>query len=174
MGRRIVLLLVAIVAAACSSDPYPLPKGPPHAFQSAPAALGEARQGVVLFLDPRPGDRVRLIGAEAVGVADGASVTFWFSPPIVQDDGSFLVGQELEELPGAEYHATFASAVPGDTVGIVAEMIASKPGRYVLTGVRLRYSLNGGPERVGEGIDVVFTICADDPKPADCPEEPSD
>jgi hypothetical protein len=44
----------------------------------------------------------------------------------------------------------------------------------VLTGVRLRYSLNGGPERVGEGIDVVFTICADDPKPADCPEQPAD
>ena len=164
-------ITLVFVLTACTGDPYPLPSGPPHAWQNAPAAIGEARQGVVLFLDPRPGDRVRLISAEPVGVADGASVKFWFSPPIVDADGSYLVGEVLEELPGAEYQATFATAVPGDTVGIVAEMTASKPGRYVLTGVRLRYSLNGGREQVREGIDVVFTICADDPKPADCPEE---
>ena len=41
----------------------------------------------------------------------------------------------------------------------------------MIENVRLRYRLNGGPERVGEGIDVVWTVCADDPAPADCPDE---
>jgi hypothetical protein len=171
---RSLLGLLAVLVVACSSDPYPLPAGPPHAFQNAPAAVGEAIPAVVLFLDPRPGDRITLIAAEPIGVADGASVTFYFSPPIVQADGSFLVGEKLLDLEGAEFSATFASAVPGDTVGIVAEMTASKPGRYVLTNVRLRFRLNGGNEQVREGIDVIATICADDPKPADCPEEAPD
>jgi hypothetical protein len=51
----------------------------------------------------------------------------------------------------------------------VARVTASKPGRYVLTGMRLRYRLNGGREETKEGIDVVFTVCADDPKPGGLP-----
>jgi hypothetical protein len=39
-----------------------------------------------------------------------------------------------------------------------------------VTNVRLRYRLDGGAERAREGIEVVWTVCADDPKPADCPE----
>ena len=40
-----------------------------------------------------------------------------------------------------------------------------------MTGVRLRYRLNGGPEEVREGIDTIVTICAGDPVPAaeSCP-----
>ena len=55
-------------------------------------------------------------------------------------------------------------------------LVADRPGRYELTNVRLRYRVNGGPERVGDGIDVVWTVCADDPKPAvdDCQEEEPD
>jgi hypothetical protein len=59
-------------------------------------------------------------------------------------------------------------------VAIVAEMVADAPGRYQLTGVRLRYKLNGA-ERVGEGIDTIFTLCADSSEPEDCPRNrPSD
>ncbi len=113
-----------------------------------------------------------MLGAEPIGVADGASVMFYFSPPVISDDGSFLVGERLEPLAGAEFAASSGTSVPDDTVGIVAEVTASKPGRYVLSGVRLSYSLNGR-DQLRDGIDVVFTICADDPKPADCPEEPA-
>lgn len=175
-SRRAGALLVAVgvVLAACASDSYPIHGGPVHAWQAAPAALGDRVPAVVLFLDPRPGDRFTLIGAEAVGLTEGATVTFYFSPPIIGEDGSFIVGDKLEPLAGAEFAATSGSAVPDDAVGIVAEMSASQPGRYTLAAVRLRFTLNGGREHVTEGIDVMPTICVDDPKPADCPEEPAD
>ena len=51
-------------------------------------------------------------------------------------------------------------------LAIVAVITAHEPGRYRLSGVRLTYRLNGGEERVGEGIDTTFTVCADDPVPA--------
>ena len=59
---------------------------------------------------------------------------------------------------------------PENTVGIVAELTADRPGSYTLTSIRLRYRLNGGPEQVREGIDVVWTVCADEPAPASCSE----
>ena len=68
---------------------------------------------------------------------------------------------------------TAATASPGsdNTVGIAAELTPHRPGRFELTNVRLRYRLNGGGEQVGEGIDVVSGVCADDPRPADCPKQ---
>jgi hypothetical protein len=64
-----------------------------------------------------------------------------------------------------------ASADPSYAVGIVARLTPSRAGRFVLTSVRLRYRLNGGNARSGDGIDVVLTVCAANPKPADCPLE---
>jgi hypothetical protein len=40
-------------------------------------------------------------GAEALGVADGASVEFFFSPPFRLADGSQSIGDKLEPLAGA-------------------------------------------------------------------------
>ena len=171
MGRRTALLLAAVLLASCSSDPYPLPSGPPHAGLNAPAAVDEAVPGVVLFIQPRAATRVVLLAAEPLGVAEGASVEFFFSPPITQADGSYLVGERLLPLAGAVIETQSASPGPGEIVGIVARMTASKPGRYVLSAVRLRFTINGGPTQTRDGIDVVMTLCADDPKPADCPEQ---
>jgi hypothetical protein len=175
-GRRwltIWLVSAAIALGSCAADPYPLPVGPPHAGQASPAAVGEGIPAVVLFIRPRPGDSVEFLGAEPIGVSTGAAVEFFFSPPIILPDGSTSVGDRLLPLAGAIAAAPnmpAASAEAGQTIGIVARMTASRPGRYLLSNVRLRYRLNGGPEQTREGIDVLFTICADDPRPTDCTE----
>ena len=161
------LLLVA-VAAGCTTDPYPLHAGPPHAGQRNPARIGSPTQAVVLFIEIRPGDRLEFVRAEPIGVGEGARVMFHFSPPILQSNGDRLTGSSLEPLEGTIADAATSSAGPDNTVGIVAELTADRPGRYTLPAVRLHYRLNGGPEQVREGIDVVWTVCADDPAPADC------
>jgi hypothetical protein len=61
---------------------------------------------------------------------------------------------------------------PANQLAIVAEVTASEPGRYVLSGIRVTYRINGAPERDGEGIDVVLTVCADDPAPSSCDDDP--
>jgi hypothetical protein len=179
MGRRVaalaVVATVGFALVACGSDTYPLPTMPPHAGQTAPAGIGEGIPGVVLFVEPRPGDSIEFISAEPIGSLDGAEVEFFFSPPILLPDGARSVGDRLEPLRGSI--ATTAAASPGASAGplgyfgIVARITASRPGRFVLSNVRVRYRLNGGAERIGEGIDVVLTVCADDPKPTDCPVE---
>ena len=76
-------------------------------------------------------------------------------------------------FPPRQFAGTVIEAQPAasdalqDTVGIVAEVTASEPGRYVITAVRLTYRY-GRTERAGEGTDVVMTVCADDPAPSDC------
>ena len=37
-----------------------------------------------------------------------------------------------------------------------------------IVGVRPRYRINGGPELTAETTDVLFMVCADDPKPLSC------
>jgi len=173
--RAAWLVFVAIALGGCAADPYPLRVGPPGAGQRNPAAVGEAIPAVVLFIQPRPGDSVEFLAAEPVGVFDGAAVEFFFSPPILLPDGSHSVGDRLLPLAGAVASApgapqAGASPDPGQTIGIVARITASRPGRYELSNVRLRYRLNGGAEQTREGIDVLFTVCAADPKPTDCTE----
>ena len=165
---------LALIASlvGCSADRYPMPAGPPRTAQLNPAKVAEPVTAVVLYITIRPGDRIELLGAEPIGVAEGASVRFFLSRPILQSDGSSLIGSELETLEGAELRAVSASPGPDNAVGIVGELTAHRPGRYELTSVRLRYRINGRAEQVGEGIDVVWTVCADDPKPTDCPELP--
>jgi hypothetical protein len=166
--RAIAIAGIALVSACGLQDPYPIPEGQPTA-EFHPAAVGEAVTGTVMFIDARPGSRVVLLEAEAIGQLEGASVVFYSSPPIVEEDGDLVIGEQLDELNGTVIEAPLsaASSDPSDTVGIVAEVTASEPGRYVLTGVRLTYRLNGN-EGEGEGVDVVMTVCADDPAPTDC------
>lgn len=160
--RRLLVPILAVGLAGCSilqADPYPL-NGTGGSQQTGPAGIGDPFPATVIFMSPRPGDRIELLSAEPVGVGSGGEVTFYFSPPVHKPDGTILIGERLEPLSGA--------IVTGETMGVVAEITAHEPGTYTLSAVRLHYRLNGGKEQVAEGIDVVFTVCADDPKPADC------
>lgn len=170
MRRGLVAIAVALLLAACARDPYPLPSGPPNAGQLNPAAVGQPTHAVLIYLDVRPGDRIELVGADAVGTLDVATVKFLLSRPVIEANGDSVIGKDFEDLSGAVVTAATASPGPDNTVGIAAELTAQQPGRFEITNVRLRYRLNGGGEQVGEGIDVVWTVCADDPAPADCPE----
>ncbi len=177
-------LTLALLLAACTGDAYPLPSDPPDAYplpsdppnaaQLNPAAVGETTNAVLIYLEVRPGDRIELVDAEAVGSLDGATVRFLLSRPVIEPGGVSVIGKEFEDLDGAVVTAATASPGPDNTVGIAAELTPGRPGRFEITSVRLRYRLNGGNERVGEGIDVVWTVCADDPRPADCPEQLAD
>ena len=141
---------------------------PAHAGQSNPVRVGSPTQAVVLFIEIRPGDRLEFVRAEPIGVGESATVTFHFSPPIPQSDGTRLTGSSLEPLEGAIADAVASSPGPDNIVGIVAELTARRPGSYVLRSVRLHYRLNGGQDQVREGIDVIWTVCADDPAPTNC------
>jgi hypothetical protein len=169
--RTLAAMTLALLLAACARDAYPLPSDPPTAALLRPAAVGETTSAVLIYLEVRPGDRIELIGAEPVGSLDGATVRFLLSRPVIEPGGVRVIGKELEDLAGAVVTAASASPGPDNTVGIAAELTAGRPGRFEITNVRLRYRLNEGSERVGEGIDVVWTVCADDPRPADCPEQ---
>lgn len=171
-GLATVMVAVALVVMACTGDPYPLPSGAPHAAQRNQAAVGRPIRAVLIYLNVRPGDRIELVGADAVGVLDGATVGFLLSRPVISANGDHVIGSDFEALPGAVVTAATASPGPDNAVGIAADLTARQPGRFEITNVRLRYRLNGGAERVGEGIDVVWTVCADDPAPSDCPEQP--
>ena len=165
--RAIALAAIAVLAGCGLQDPYPIPEGQPTAAFH-PAGVGEPVTEVVMFIEARPGPRVVLLSAEPIGQIDGASVTFYSSPAVVGEDGELVVGEQLDELAGTIIDAELrASGDLANTTGIVAEVTASEPGRYTITAVRLRYRISGG-EQEGEGVDVVLTVCADDPAPADC------
>ena len=176
MRGALCALAMMVLLSGCSRDPYPLPVGPPHAGQSQPARVGQPVTAVLMFLAAHPGDRIELLGAEPIGSIDGATVRFLSSRAVVHPSGEMSIGEVFDPLEGAVAAAPAAS--PGhdpylDTVGIVGELTAQRPGRYKVTSVRLHYRLNGGSERVGEGIDVVWTVCADDPAPPACDSRPS-
>jgi hypothetical protein len=171
MRRALVALAVGLSLVACSGDRYPLHAGP-SSSQRNPAAVGEATNAVLLYMDVRPGDRIELVGAEAIGTLEGAQVEFLLSRPVVEANGTRLIGSDFEDLAGAVVTAPTASPGPDNTLGIAATLTPQRPGRFEISNVRLRYRLNGGAEQVGEGIDVVWTVCADDPAPDDCPEPP--
>ena len=165
--RAIALTAVLVLVGCGLQDAYPIPEGQPTAA-FVTAGVGEAVTEVVMFIEARPGPRVVLLSAEPIGQLDGASVTFHSSPAVQDEDGERVVGEQLDELAGTiiEFELS-ASGELANTTGIVAEVTASEPGRYVMTGLRLTYRISGG-ERTGEGVDVVLTVCADDPAPTDC------
>jgi len=169
--RSLAALTLIGLLAACSSDPYPLPADPRNSRAYSPASVGGAVYVTVLYLEPRPGDRIELLGAEPIGVEPGADVRFYLSRSVLMEDGDRVIGEQRGPLVGAIVEtAAGASAGPDNAVGIVAEIVADRPGRYELVSVRLHYRINGGSERIGEGIDVALTACIDDPAPATCDE----
>jgi hypothetical protein len=161
-------VVIVIVALTQARDPYPLPPGGGSSVLG-PSTLGTPIQTVVVFFEPRPGDRIELLGAEPIGLPPDVRPTLYLSRAVPQADGTWLTGEALEPLAGAVIEVP-AGASPGPEhgVGIVAEMTPQKAGVYTLTGVRLRFSLNGGGAQVREGTSVIWTICADDPAPATC------
>ena len=178
MRTRPALLLAAVVAVAAvvgltitaARDPYPLQGA--GAAQWNPVALGKPTQAVVLYLQLRPGDRIELLGGEAIGLPPAVRPTLYLSRPVLHATGERVIGEALEPLAGAVIEApATASPGPENTVGIVAEMTPTTPGTYQLTSVRLRFRVNGGGERVREGITTFWTVCADDPAPSCDPPE---
>jgi hypothetical protein len=166
-------LALLVILAGCSADPYPL-LSPPGASSWSPAAIGMPVRSVVLYLERRPGDQVEVIGAEAVGTLTGTDVRFYFSPPVAGSDGTTTIGDRLEPLAGARV-AVDAGASPGPAngVGIVMELTPRTAGTFSVTGIRLHFRLNGGPEKVKEGISQFFTVCAADVAPTNCGPTPS-
>jgi hypothetical protein len=168
--RLSATFFAAVILAGCGiQDPYPLPDEPPGAATFHPISVGETVTETVLFIEEHADTRLELLAAEPIGQLDGVTVAFYAAPLTVDAAGDVVIGEPLEDLAGTRLEdlADASAEPPEDTVGIVAEMTASEPGRYVLTAVRLSYRINGA-ERGGEGIDVVVTVCADEPAPTDC------
>jgi hypothetical protein len=161
---------VAVLLLACSADPYPFPFSGPGASKFTPIAVAQPVEEVLVYVQVRPGDRIELVSAEPVGSLDGAAVKLWLSRPVVQQNGSLFIGDNLEEIPGAVITAISASPGPDNDVGIVGEMTASQPGVFTVTNVRMSYRLHSGDVQTRENIALLWTVCADDPAPADCPE----
>jgi hypothetical protein len=173
MGRRrwfsgLALVSAVIVVSACTSDAYPL-LTPAGAGEWAPTTIGKPVQGVVLYLQPRPGDRIDLISATPIGTLSGADVTLYFSPQVPMADGGWTIGEKLEPIPGASVSIDpGASPGPRNDFGIVAEVTPRASGTYTITNLEVHLRINGGPEQVKTGISQDFTICAADPAPATC------
>jgi hypothetical protein len=165
----IAIVAMAVLTACGIQNAYPLPDDPPGASTFHPVGLGESVTEAVLFIEALPQTRVEIVSAEAIGQFDGATVTL-HAAPLTEDAAGDVVIGELEELDGirVEDLADPSADPPGNLFAVVAEVTASEPGQYILTGVRLDFRLNGAPERSGDGIDVVMTVCADDPAPTEC------
>jgi hypothetical protein len=175
MRRPASALMAAVVLAGCGlQDPYPLPAEPPGDASFQAVAIGETVTEAVLFIEARTGTRVEILSAEAIGPLDGATVELSASTMSEDEQGDIIVGDEHVELAGLKVNDFVDPRAdpPANTVAIVAEVTANEPGRYVLSSLQLTYSINGAPERHGEGMDVVVTVCADDPAPADCDDQP--
>jgi len=171
----VVAAVAALMLAGCGiQDPYPLPAEPPGDSTFHPVAVGETVTEAVLFIEARELTSVEILSADPVGPLDDASVELFASSLTQDEDGSVVVGDERNELVGTriEDHVDPEADPPANTVAVVAEITPNEPGRYVLSGVRLTYRINGAPERDGEGIDVVVTVCADEPAPEDCDDDP--
>jgi len=164
-----IAVVVATLLGGCTAGSYPISERG-GAAQYNPIRVGQPIQASIVFIQVRPGDTIDLLSAEPVGAFDGATVRLFLSRPVIHANGEHVIGEVVEPLEGARVTSAVPTDSPDNNVGIVGELVAQRPGRYEVTSVRLRYRLNGGPERVGEGIDVLWTVCADDPAPADCAE----
>ena len=175
MRRAAITVVAAALLAGCGlQDPYPLPAEPPGDATFHAVAVGETVTEAVLFIEARTGTRLEIVSAEGIGTLDGATVEFFASTLAEDDQGDIVIGDERVELAGLKLEdlADPRADPPSDTVAIVAEITPSEPGRYVLSTVRMTYHINGAPERDGEGMDVVVTVCADDPAPSECDDQP--
>jgi hypothetical protein len=176
MRRATLVFVVAAILAGCGlQDPYPLPAEPPGDATFHPVAVGESVTEAVLFIEARTGSRVEILSAEPVGTLAGATVEFSASTLTEDAQGDVVIGDENADLAGLRIDelADPRAEPPANTVAIVATITPSAPGRYVLSTVNLTFRINGAPERHGEGMDVVVTVCAADPAPSDCEDQPS-
>jgi hypothetical protein len=73
---------------------------PPCCAQHSPAGIGETVSTVVLFIPARPGMRLELLNAEAIGDLDGAAVSLFASSPIKEPDGTTVVGESRQPVAG--------------------------------------------------------------------------
>ena len=151
-----------------------MPAEPPGAATFHPVAVGDTVTEAVLFIEARTGSNVDIVSAEAIGTLEGSTVVLTASTISEDEQGEVVVGDERVELAGLRIGDLVDARAdpPANTVAIVAEITPSEPGRYVLSEIRLNYSINGAPERDGEGMDVVVTVCADDPAPSSCDDSP--
>jgi hypothetical protein len=173
--RPAAITLVAAILAGCGiQDSYPLPAEPPGAATFHPVAVGVTVTEAVLFIEARTGSNVDIVSAEAIGTLEGSTVVLTASTISEDEQGEVVIGDERVELAGLRIGDLVDARAdpPANTVAIVAEITPSEPGRYVLSEIRLNYSINGAPERDGEGIDVVVTVCADDSAPTVCDDNP--
>ena len=172
MTRAVFLAVLVAVAAGCAADPYPL-LTPAGASDWVPTAIGRSVRGVVLYLEPRPGDRIELVSAEALGVGPEAGAKVYFSPPVHGGDGSVTIGETLGPVPGATAGVDAGTSPgPGNEVGLVVELTPTVAGTYAVSGVRVSFRVNGGPVETKEGVSMDFTACADDPVPSSCGPTP--
>jgi hypothetical protein len=170
--KRFLALAMLFAIAGCTTDSYPLPSDRGNSA-TVPTKIGMSVPTVVIFMEPRPGDRIEFVSAEPIGTLGDTTVRFFYSPSIIGTDGSHIVGKKLEPLAGASVSVDRNTpAGPENSVGIVAELTSHSAGTFTLENVRLHYRLNGGSEQVKEGISVIFTVCAADPAPADCEASP--
>jgi hypothetical protein len=161
---------VAILTGCVFQDPYPLPGDPPGAATFHPVAVGETVSEAVLFIEARRGAQVEIVSVEPIGPLDGVTVDVYAAPLTVDAEGEVVAGEPLVELAGKRIEDLVDPSAdpPANTLAVVAELTPTEPGRYVLSDVRLTFRINGAPERDGQGIDVVVTVCAADPAPSDC------
>ena len=175
MRRAAIAVVAAALLAGCGlQDPYPLPAEPPGDATFHPVSVGETVTEAVLFVEARTATRLEIVSGEAIGTLDGATVELFASALSEDEQGDIVVGDERVELAGLRLDDLVDARAdpPANTVAIVAEITPSEPGRYVVSTVRLTYRINGAPERDGEGMDVVVTVCADDPAPSECDDQP--
>lgn len=175
MRRAAGAVVAAALVAGCGlQDPYPLPAEPPGDATFHPVAVGETVTEAVLFIEARTATRLEIVSGEAIGTLDGARVELFASALSEDEQGDIVVDDERVELAGLRLDDLVDARAdpPENTVAIVAEITPSEPGRYVVSTVRLTYRINGAPERDGEGMDVVVTVCADDPAPSECDDQP--
>jgi hypothetical protein len=166
----IAIVAVAVLTACGIQNAYPLPDEPPGASTFHAVGIGEPVTEAVLFIEALPRTRVEIVSGEAIGQFDGATVTLHAATLTEDAAGDIVVGDERHELDGLRIEdlADSSADAPENLVAIVAEVTASEPGHYIVTGVRLNFRINGAPERGGDGIDVVMNVCADDPAPTEC------
>jgi hypothetical protein len=171
MKRPAFAVVAVVVLAGCGiQDPYPLPDEPPDTAEFHPVAIGQTVSEAVLFIEARRGVRLEIVTADPIGQLDGATVELYASNLVVDDNGDAVIGDDRVAANGARIDEIVDAGAnpPANTVAIVADVTPTEAGRYVLTGLRVTYRINAGQEREGEGSDVVVTVCADDPAPAEC------
>jgi hypothetical protein len=169
LSSAIMLVIAGCGAQPLATDPYPMPSGSPHAWVNNPVRIGQEVSTTVVFMMLRGHDSIDFGSAEGIGSLDGADVRFFISRPVIHRDGSSVIGEEMHPLAHSSYVNLSNETGPDQALGIVAVITPRRAGRFELERVKLTYRLNEGPVQTREGIDAIFTVCADDPAPADCP-----